>query len=87
MARKQNTIISCGHCKTEHRVGDTVLFQVERYVAPYGCTGGDTYEYVDGSDHIICSNCQRRLKLPHSMQGVQYDSERTKPFKSVEIKE
>tara|TARA_B100000749_G_C18205461_1_gene373779 strand:- start:112 stop:477 length:366 start_codon:yes stop_codon:yes gene_type:complete len=86
MAKKQNTTLSCYHCKTEHRVGDSVLFQVERYVEPYGCTGGDYYEYVEGSDHIECSNCKRRLHLPFFMQGQRYDKSRIGAFKAVEAK-
>lgn len=67
-------------CGALHRIVDCVAIEVEDYVGPYGCTGGDYYVY--GELQVVCPNNEtlRNRLLYHSTWQVYWDDRNTYEF-------
>lgn len=56
-----NRELTCGNCKTMHRIKNLVYIQTYWYVQPHGCTGGDYWNTGEG--YFICPDCNIRNRL------------------------
>lgn len=66
--------IACGKCNKLMQIGKLDIVDVEGYVAPYSCTGGDywTHSYYE----FECPHCKATYRLsPSSFQWKEEDGE------------
>lgn len=55
-------VIYCKKCKTFHFVKDLTLYDVQHYVRPYSCNGGDYNVHQD--TRVICPECESVFVMP-----------------------
>jgi phage FluMu protein Com len=57
---RSKRLLRCPHCKAASQVKGWTLCEVQFYVRPHGCTGGDHWQFSEPPDfELTCPKCKK----------------------------